>query len=254
MIYIWVRATVPWEDEAAARSQVRPELRRRLDLWNDTFNIPYQRFRQRVGEIADLNHSRVEGAVRAGWEEIPEGALVLPVDDDDWFAPDAARVLEREVDPEAQGYLWPTRWIEVPISIGHRFYLTRRRLLPWTPPKWICTTNNYAMPKDEEARAILGNHIRASHWFKPRARGGSAQGVKRLDREISIANRTLASLTSLRVHQPRHRFGRSELIRKYHRYKRLYDQPPTELPWSRYYVELMSELMDELEVKDGGAG
>ena len=248
MTYIWVRATVPWDDAELARAQVRPDLRQRLDLWNETFNMPYQRFRQRVGEIADLNHSRVEGALRADWDQIPDGALVMPVDDDDWFAPDAARLLATEVVPSARGYLWTSRWIEVPISAGHRFYLIRRRLLPASPPKWVCTTNNHAMPKDEEAREILGNHITASRWFKPRIGGD----VKRVQRELSVANRTLASMTSLRIHHPRHSFGRAELLRRFQRYKRLYHDVDTGgLDWSRPYVTMMAELMDQLEPADG---
>ena len=248
MIYIWVRATLPWHDAELARAQVRPDFRQRLDLWNETFNIPYQRFRQRVVEIAGLNHARVEGAVRAEWDQIPEGALVMPVDDDDWFAPDAARLLEAEGVPSARGYLWTSRWVEVPISAGHRLYMFRRRLLPASPPKWICTTNNYAMPKHAETKEILGNHITASRWFKPRIGGD----VKRIRRELSVANRTLASMTSLRVHHPRHRFGRAELLRKFRRYKRLYHEVDTAgLEWCRPYVTMMAELMYELEPADG---
>jgi hypothetical protein len=252
VIYIWVRATVPWEDERRARSEVRPDLRQRLDLWNATFDITYQRFRQRVRQIAELNHSRVEGAIRAEWDQIPEGAPVLPVDDDDWFAPDAARRLEAELVSTARGYLWNSRWIEVPISAGHRLYLLRRRLLPRTRPKWICTTNNYAMLKEPEARDILGNHITASRWFEPRLRPGGGADVKRFAGELGIANRTLASMTSLRVHHPRHRFGRAELIRKFRRYKRLYPEvEAAERDWSSPYVRMMAELMDELTLKDG---
>jgi hypothetical protein len=246
VIYIWVRATVPWEDGEVARAAIRPDLRRRLDLWNDTFSISYQRFRQRVREIADLNHSRVDGAVKAEWDQLPDSALVMPVDDDDWFAPDAARVLESEVVPSARGYLWPSRWIEVPISPGHHAYLIRRRLMPWTPPKWVCTTNNHALRKDAETKDILGNHITASQWFKPRLRDDA---VKRIDAELSLANRTLASMTSLRIHHPRHRFDRAELVRKFHRYKRLYHEfDAAGVEWCRPYTASMAELMDELEL------
>ena len=54
MFYIWVRATVDWEDEEAFLAQVRPEFDGKLVLWNATFTIPYHLFRHRVRRIADL--------------------------------------------------------------------------------------------------------------------------------------------------------------------------------------------------------
>ena len=90
-------------------------------------NVPFHVFRRRVREIAQLNHARVEGAVCADWEEIPNGALVLPVDDDDWFAPDAVRVLERGFDPGTTGYYWTSSWVERPINLRHSLRVTSRR-------------------------------------------------------------------------------------------------------------------------------
>jgi hypothetical protein len=247
VIYIWIRRTVDWEDEDAALAQLTdPWLKPKVPLWNATFNITYQRFRHRVAEIARLNHSRVAGAERADWDQIPDGALVLPVDDDDWFAPDAARVLEAERDLETPAYLWPSRWLEVPINTGHRLHLLRRRLLPSTPPKWLCGTNNYAIVKGEGAQEPLGNHIRASRWFEDRLAHGGAS-VKRIERELGVANRTLASQTTLS--QTRRQIRRSELVRKYRRYRKLYGRPPPDdLAWSRPYVAMMDELMGKLEV------
>jgi hypothetical protein len=248
VICIWIRRTVDWTDEEAAVAQLTdPWLLPKIPLWNATFNISYASFRRRVAEIADLNHSRVDGAARAGWGEIPEGALVLPVDDDDWFRPDAARVLAAELRPDVLGYHWPSRWVEVPIDLRHRLYLLRRRLLPGTPPKWLCSTNNYALIKGLGAKEPLGSHIRGSEWFEQRIASGDGS-VRRIDATLSIANRTLASQTTLS--QKRLTISRAELIRKYRRHRRLYARKlAPELAWAAPYLAMMAELMEELEVK-----
>jgi hypothetical protein len=240
---------VNWADEEATLEQLTDSHREsKVPLWNDTFNISFRHFRYRIAQIAQLNHLRVEAARRASWDEIPDGALVIPVDDDDWFAPSAARVLERELDPRATGYLWDGQWIEVPIDLRHRLYLLRRRLIPATPPKWICATNNYALIKDHGAKELLNSHLGASRAFTQRLT--SADGsVKRIDARLSVANRTLASQTMLGLEKSA--ISRSRLIRKFHRYQRLYERPvPAELDWCSPYLKMMCELMAELKVKE----
>jgi hypothetical protein len=244
VIYIWVRATTSWDDERAFLAQADPELKRKVDVWNETFNLPFHVFRHRVRQIARQNHSRVEGAVCAGWDEIPEDALVVPVDDDDWFAPDVAKVLEREFDPGATGYRWVSSFIEVPIHFPHRLGLIRRRIFPGTRPRFVCTTNNYALVKRPETEVLLRRHVRASKWVEAQEAGV----MKTIDRRLSVMNRTLASQTTLRLERPT--IERSRLIRKYRRYKRLYRRATVpELAWSRPYVAMMAELMDELEMR-----
>ncbi|MGH2992333.1 MAG: hypothetical protein ACRDL1_02210, partial [Solirubrobacterales bacterium] len=243
VIYIWVRETTDWEDEQAFVAQMRSELEAKVELWNDTFNIPFHAFRQRVREIARLNHSRVEGSSCAVWDEIPEGGLVLPVDDDDWFAPDVGRVLESEFDSRATGYYWISSFIQVPIHFRHRLGLIRRRISPRTPPKWVCTTNNYAMVKTAETKPLLASHVSASRWVEER----EANGMRRIERRLSIMNRTLASQTSLAP--KRSSISRRRLMWRFHRYKTLYRAATApELSWCRPYVGMMAELMEELRV------
>jgi hypothetical protein len=245
VIYIWVRTTMNWEDERAFLAQARPEIRPRVAVWNETFSIPFHLFRHRVWQIARENLSRVEGAVCAGWEEIPDGALVVPVDDDDWFAPNVAEVLEGEYDPGATAYRWVSSFIEVPIHFPHRLGLIRRRIFPGTRPRYVCTTNNYAMVKSPETKDLLRSHPRASRW----AEAQEAGVVKRIDQRLSVMNRTLASQTTLGV--GRAMIRRSRLIWKFHRYKRLYRRLDlSHLPWSRPYVAMMRDLMDELRIRD----
>ncbi len=146
MVYIWVRRTVDWDDGEAFLAQAKPSFLPKIEVWNETFAMPYKVFRHQVREIARLNLSRVENAVCCAWEEIPNGALVLPVDDDDWFAPDIAAVLGRHYSPDAIGYRWTSTCLGPPMRLGLAGGL-RRRLAPWTLPDWVCSTNNYTLQR-----------------------------------------------------------------------------------------------------------
>lgn len=246
MIYIWVRETTDWEDERAFRAQLDPRFEPKVEAWNRTFNIPFHVWRGEVKRIAQLNLSRVENSARLGWDEIPEGALVAPLDDDDWFAPDLGKVLEREYDPGASGYHWINGFVQVPTYFGHRIHLIRRRLLG-APAKLTCTTNNYALVKGPGVKDLLSRHVQAGEWFDAQEAGA----VRKIERRLSVMNRTLASQTQMGGGR-RPYVTRSELIRKFQSYRRLYERPrlPDELAWCRPYVKMMAELVDRLRVKE----
>ena len=105
-VHVWVRTAVDWQDEHGPGGQVNDAIRPRVELWNALFTLSYHEFRYEVSEIARLNLSRIRGATTEQWDDIPDGALVLPVDDDDWFAPDAAEVLAGSTTPPRFGYRW----------------------------------------------------------------------------------------------------------------------------------------------------
>src|SRR3954470_9841786 len=100
--------------------ELRPAFRDQVALWDSLFGMPYRVFRARVREIARSNHARVANATSSAWEQIPQGALVLPVDDDDWFAPHAATVLEAEARPGVAAIRWTSSFLEIPISMRHQ--------------------------------------------------------------------------------------------------------------------------------------
>jgi hypothetical protein len=205
--------------------------------------MPYRQFRARVYEIAQANLAEVRGARVAEWDEIPEGELVLPVDDDDWFAPDAAEVLARVRTAETPAYVWEASFAEVPTWAGHRLYLARRKLAPWSPPKWTCSTNSYAMEKRDGSRELLASHVGASHWVD----GAPDGSVHFLDDRLSLVNRSLASQTQLRRGERNSPARPGELRRKCAAYRRLYRRLARSRPaWARPYLAMMGELMDEL--------
>ena len=240
MICIVVRQTTDWGNEATFRAQLPEAFQPVVELWNGTFRMPYRLFRRELSRIAQLNWSRIQGAVCVPREEVPEDGVVVPTDDDDWFSPRLAEVLEEHVDGHHVGYYWPSEFIEVPISLRHQFGRIRRAMFPRTPPKWLCTTNNYAVVLRSDTAPMIGSHIQASRWFMAHPRA-----VKRLDEHLSVMNRTLASRTSL-WSKP----SRAALVRKFRRYQKLYRRAiASELSWCEPYVAMMRDLMDQLGLR-----
>jgi hypothetical protein len=240
MIHIVVRATVDWNDEAAFNAQIPAQVRPGIEAWNATFQMPFHIYRRELKRIAGLSLARVEGATCVPAQDVPAGALAVPVDDDDWFAPALGRVLQGYLAGGQAGYSWPSRFLEVPISTSHRLGLLGRRIFPQRPPRWLCTTNNYAVVYGPETADLLNGHIRATNWFL-----AHPQAVRRLDEPLSLMNRTLASTTQLRS-----RPSPAILRRKFHAYSKLYDQPPAvDLAWSAAYVQMMRELHSELRLR-----
>lgn len=246
LLYIVVRKTTDWTDEAAVRAQLPDGFEPLVDLWNDTFDTPYHHFRQQLKLIAQDNHARVEGAVTAALEDVPPGALIAPVDDDDWFSPEMAKVVAADHDGRFRGYRWPSRFLEVPPDFDQWLGVWRRRLFH-TPVVWLCTTNNHVIENMPGVEPILGSHIRATEWF---VRNQSLVNV--LDAPLSLQNRNLGSQTALLFRSKKATMTRTKLIRRHRQYKRLYARAPRRLPdWCRPWIARMAELMESLHVRRG---
>lgn len=249
MIYICLRRTTEWMNEEVFLGQLEDAFRSKVEVWNTVFSMPYHIFRHRIKQIAQLNLSRVENALCAAIDEIPEGAVVVPVDDDDWFSPELGNVLEAEFNCNKTGYYWERSFLELPPSLVLKtgrfvlYTLTGRKRKVWT-----CSTNNYAFIKNDSELPLLMSHVVASGYFD-----SQKEKVKRIDGCLSIMNRTLASQTSLGGGKPS--FTKRELIRKFHHYKELYSRIELqELAWAKPYIKMMKELMSELRLKSPEKG
>ena len=242
LLHICVRHTLPWHDEAVVAAALIPRMRPRVELWHATFNLRYAAFRMRLTRIARENLSRIENAKLTRLEETPPGALVVPMDDDDWLSPEIGSRLIAEQDRSLQGYHWNRYILEAP---------RHRRRWPWTrahrvadTSRHTCGSNNYAIRNLPELAATISSHLRASDHFD--ANPGC---VKRLDASLSLQNRNLASQTTLgkRVTE----LTRDDLSEEFRRYRALYARLhlPREVAWAQPCVIAMAELMHELRLK-----
>jgi hypothetical protein len=242
-LYVVVRRTTDWTNEATVRAQLDDGFAPLVELWNDTFDMPYHHFRQRLKQIAQANHARVEGAATAALEDVPPGALIAPVDDDDWFSPEMASIVADNLDARYRGYRWPSRFLEVPPDFAQWRGAWRRRLFPSAPLLWLCTTNNYVIENSPGVDSIVRSHIKASDWFQR-----NDASVKMLDVPLSLQNRNLASQTNLLFRTGA--MTRSKLLRRHRQYSALYAKAQRVLPaWCQPSIASMAELMQTIQFR-----
>ena len=242
MIHLCLRHTLDWHDEALVDAQLIPEFRPKLLAWNATFDMPYHVFRQRLKAIAQESLARVEGCVRTELEAVPPGDVIVPVDDDDWFAPDLGVRLRRVLDPKARGYLWRREVIEAP-PLWRRARAFAGRLIG-RRELHICKTNNYAVVSGPGAPDLARNHTEASEYFD-----AHPADIRRIPAALAVQNRSLASQTALAWGRPS--IGRDELLAVFRRYRRLYRSLRLDpgLSWATPYVAEMADLMQEIQPK-----
>jgi hypothetical protein len=242
-VLLIVRRTLDWRDERVFLAQLAPSFATKVEVWNATFRTPYHLFRHAIKEIAMRNHNAIEGITQAQWSEIPDGALVLPTDDDDWFAPDVVSCISKCTTGREHGIHWTQSVLEVPINWMHGVNLLARRVCPLLRAKFLCATNNYGVRKDGAADDVL-NHMPASRRF-----GSGTMQLTFIPRRLSLHNRTLASITSMGHGKPT--VSASMLRRKADRYRRLYERPnlPRGLEWAAGAIREMREIMADLRLR-----
>ena len=241
-LHICVRSTLPWHDEPAAMARLVPELRQKVELWNESFDLRYAAFRVRLAQIAQENWSRVANAQLSRRDEVPPGALLVPVDDDDWFAPDLAHHLLAEPMARFQGLHWNRYILELPRR-RRRWPFARQRRAADTS-RHTCGSNNYAIRNLPELARAITNHVWASEHFD-----AHPLRFKRLDASLSVQNRNLASRSGLGGQQPT--ISREALIERFRRHRKLYDRLrlPPEVAWAQPYVAAMAELMHSIRMR-----
>lgn len=240
-IHICVRQTLAWQDEALVRAHINPRFRQKFETWNETFTMPYHLFRVHLREIAADNLRRVAGTVVSDISRVPEGDIVVPIDDDDWLAPDLAARITPHLNAAAVLIVWERLALErTPWLRSARRWAGRALRRPDYP----CKTNNYAVRWRHDRLDITLNHVRASEHA-----GAHPSDVAKIGGTLAIQNRSLASQTTLAWKRPAIR--RAELIQLFHAHRTIYARwrPSPTLEWATPYVARMNDLMARVSVK-----
>ncbi len=240
-LYICIRRTLPWHDEEAVAAGLAKDLRAKVPIWNACFSVRFPAFRVRLMQIAQENLSRIENAKLVRHAEIPAGALMVPVDDDDWFSPELANVLLAEGNSAPHGYHWTPFILEAP---------RRKQRWPWArtyratdTSSHTCGSNNYAIRNLPELAEGIRSHVWAGQHFD-----ANLGRVKRLEANLSVQNRNFASRSGLDRHKLE--LSREQLIARFERYRSLYDRLrlPPEVAWAQPCVAAMAELMRSVRI------
>ena len=240
-MYLWVRRTLPWDDKAYVEAHLVERARRLAKVWDQTFHLEYHEYRYRLKEIAADSLRAVRGTRIAALEEIPDGAIVVPTDDDDWFAPDLAEQIQAHYNPERSCLLWRHYTIELPRRLRERLLSLWRLRVKRT---LTCRTNNYALVKSPTSMSGFGSHGAGSRYFD-----ANKALVQRLPLHLNVQNRNLSS-KSIGKRDPKPPTP-ANLIERYRRFVALYAgrKLPSEVAWARPYLNQVAKLTSELKLR-----
>jgi hypothetical protein len=271
-VYICIRRTADWKNAANYRARLIAQFVPHVDAWDATFCTTYREFRAAIAEITMASLQAVRGAIIAPYEEIPEGAIVMPCDDDDWTAPHAAEILAESFSSHHDRAIWTQSVLQVPLDWMHALKIRAGKIWPrLNPPRWLCSTNNYALRKRSENFNSFMSHMLASKEWAVDPK------LLRLRRCLSLQNRNPASKTSMvgvrysvyeqvngqvrlanlnessnEKHEPSCARPSRHLLRKLEKYRELYQSYKPENPdleWATPYVHAMRDLTLSLKTK-----
>lgn len=279
-IYLYLRSDVDWRslDEStflrqeALNKSVRPmslEVKMRLyeaiQIWNQTFAMSYFEYRQRLREIAWDTWLKIEGLdgiIRnrhgAIGSCLPSGTILLPVDEDDWFSPQAANTLKAAFSEEIDIYSWNDAAFR-PVAMqnypDHSLPLLRLRN---RVQEGEYATNGYAVHLlDQKVINTAWHNDLLMHHTAVKGIVDTRQLVSRhLADTLSLEHKSLASCSNMRWI-----YSVEDLIRNRSDLVRPVSIVPTPLSWAEAPLqdtcklnrELMASLrIDASSAKDSG--
>lgn len=262
-IVLYVRSDVDWgrmteegflqQERSSSSVEGMSECRRRsllesIRLWNRAFGMSYFAYRQELKKIAETNWARVRNLdlvarrpeLIAALEAL-DPCVVLPVDDDDWFHPDAADVLRRSWSPGVDAFHWPDGlYRSVPFQDRFDEPVHQKRLIV-RRGKGDFTTNGYAVTT-KGLRGELGEtRLLDFHWAAGKA--FHREGVDRrfVDQVLSASNKSLASATNLKA-----LVDRPLVLRNVPHLRRRTEEIPPALQWAADYIARTEQLNQSL--------
>jgi len=198
--------------------------------WNASFSVSFLEFRARVKEISIdnflsiddsvlvfLSQHQGDSALKALEDAIPEDAIVLFSDDDDWFHPQIFRRIQNRI--WADGCYWDHLFtglieVEIPAQNLRNVTLLRRKGEP------MLFTNNYALTGAAVRR--LGLKQVAEHYDTQTAIREQWLKIDPVEAYLSAANKHPCSSTAIyhnRTDPSIYRDLRTHIVRYYHTLK-----------------------------------
>lgn len=170
-----------------------------LSMWNKCFSMSFLQYRKGLAGIARQTIDatgcevvRAEGEFTRWWPTLAEDVILVPVDDDDWFAPNL-----NEIDAEFDGNTTLLTWNKTTyknyntakVYVGKQFRMASNN--------WAVRSSWLKEKTDERATVfMLGSHAHSELYVRENM---DPSVIKTVDKCWSVYNRHCASLAFLRA-------------------------------------------------------